>query len=567
MTTGLKEQIKTLPSETQTETNGAEPSLLTSSSVDEPEPLAVEPAAAKSDSKKKVMWFIALALISLLVVGLVKKDLLLSLLSSQTADGKATSGERKILYWVDPMHPSYKSDKPGTAPDCNMDLVPVYEGEQTASGMPEGAIQISPERQQLIGVTYGAVGYEAVSKTIRAVGRIAYDETRISHVHTKIEGWIEEVNVDFVGKEVKQGEPLLSIYSPDLLQSQQEYLLALKGRRELGESSFREAAMGADSLFESAKQRLELWDMTEDQIAQLERTGKPLKAVPLYAPASGFVLTRNAYIKQRVTADTELYSIADLSSVWVIADIYEYEAVEVSVGQMATVTLAYMPGRTFKGKVAYIYPQVNATTRTLKARIEVANPGFKLKPEMFANVELSVSYGKSLVIPQEAVMDSGSEQTVFVGLDGGYFEPRRVRLGAKVNDKYIVLGGLKAGERIVTSGNFLIDSESKLKSGGATSGHSGHGTAEGNNSQPKQPPQADHSQHQPNGQAQPQMQDHSGQSSGDHSNHKQKAERKILFWSCSMHPDHRADGPGLCPECKMKLEPVYAGQKKMEAGQ
>ena len=565
MSTGLKEQNETSPNEIQAETNRAGPPALTANNTGEVKPDAVEPAAGKSDSKKRAKWFIALALISLLVVGLAKKDLLLSVLSSQTG-GKTASGEKKILYWVDPMHPSYKSDRPGTAPDCGMDLVPVYEVEQTASGMPEGAVQISPEKQQLIGVTYGAVSYESVSKTIRAVGRIAYDETRISHVHTKIEGWIEEVQVDFLGKEVKQGEPLLSIYSPDLLQSQQEYLLALKGRRELGESPFREAVMGADSLHESAKRRLELWDMTGEQIAQLERTGKPIKAVPLYAPASGFVLTRNAYIKQRVTADTELYSIADLSSVWVIADIYEYEAVEVSVGQAATVTLAYMPGRPFKGKVTYIYPQVDATTRTLKARIEVANPDFKLKPEMFANVELSVSYGKSLVIPQEAVMDSGSEQTVFVGLDGGYFEPRRVRLGAKVNDKYIVLSGLKAGERIVTSGNFLIDSESKLKSGGATAGHSGHGPAEGNDSRPKQSPEVDHSQHQPNGKAQPQMRDPSKQSGGDHSTHKPKAERKILYWSCSMHPGHRANGPGLCPECNMKLEPVYAGQKT-EAGQ
>ncbi|HWP43949.1 MAG TPA: efflux RND transporter periplasmic adaptor subunit, partial [Blastocatellia bacterium] len=315
----------------------------------------------------------------------------------------------------------------------------------------EGIVQISPEKQQLIGVTYGVVGYESVSKTIRAVGRVAYDETRISHVHTKYEGWIEEVFVDFVGKEVKQGQPLLSIYSPDLLQSQQEYLLAIRGRRELAESSFNEAAAGADSLYEAARRRLELWDMTDEQIAQLEKTGRPIKAVPVYAPASGFVLARNAYIRQRVTPDTELYSIADLSTVWVIADIYEYEAVEVSVGQQATVTLAYLPGLAFKGKVTYIYPQVDPATRTLKARIEVANPGYRLKPEMFANVELSVSYGKRLDVPQEAVMDSGSEQIVFVALDGGYFEPRRVRLGTKAGDKYIVLGGLRPGERIVTS--------------------------------------------------------------------------------------------------------------------
>jgi membrane fusion protein, copper/silver efflux system len=566
MSTALKEQIETKQNEPPVDTAVVEQPPAEAISIDENKPEAGMQPPAKAGSRRKKWLFVALILMGLLVVGIINKDALLKITYKEGAAG-AASGERKILYWVDPMHPAYKSDKPGTAPDCGMDLVPVYEGsEQGASGSPEGAVQISAEKQQLIGVTYGEVGYESVSKTIRAVGRVAYDETKISHVHTKIEGWIEEVHVDFVGKEVRQGQPLLSIYSPDLLQSQQEYLLAIKGRRELGESPFNEAVTGADSLYEAARRRLELWDMAEEQIAQLERTGKPIKAIPLYAPASGFVLTRNAYIKQRVMPDTELYSIADLSTVWVIADIYEYEAVEVSVGQAATVTLSYLPGRAFRGKVTYIYPQVDPTTRTLKARIEVPNPGFKLKPEMFANVELNVSYGKSLVIPQEAVMDSGSEQTVFVGRDGGYFEPRRVRLGAKVNDKYIVLNGLKAGERIVTSGNFLIDSESKLKSGGTTSGHSGHAPAEGNNSQPKQSPEVDHSQHQPNGKPQSQMRDPSEQSGEDHSNHKPKVERKILYWSCSMHPDHRAKGPGLCPKCNMKLEPVYAGQK-MEAGQ
>lgn len=565
MTTGIKEQIETPQSKPHAETLAPEqqPSEAGETKTDAYAPITIKPG-----SRRKKRLFIALLLVGLLVAGFVKKDLLMQMVFTKATDGETASRERKILYWVDPMHPAYKSDKPGTAPDCGMDLVPVYEGgEQVASGMPEGAVQISAERQQLIGVTYGEVAYESVSKTFRAVGRIAYDETKISHVHTKIEGWIEEVYADFTGKEVKQGQALLSIYSPDLLQSQQEYLLALKGRRELGQSSFREAVAGADSLYESAKRRLELWDMTEEQITQLERTGKPIKAVPLYSPASGFVLTRNAYIKQRVMPDSELYSIADLSTVWVIADIYEYEAVEVSIGQTATVTLPYLSGRTFKGRITYIYPQVDAATRTIKARIEVANPGFTLKPEMFANVELSVSYGKSLVIPQEAVMDSGSEQTVFIALDGGYLAPRKVQLGAKVNNKYIVLGGLKSGERIVTSGNFLIDSESKLKSGGATSGHSGHGAAEGNSPQPKQPPQTDHTEHQPSSQAQPDAQNHSRHLSGNQSNYKSKAERKILYWSCSMHPDHRGDGPGQCPKCNMNLEPVYATQKKQEAGQ
>jgi RND family efflux transporter MFP subunit len=400
-------------------------------------------------------------------------------------------------------------------------------GAETKAGVPEGAIQISPERQQLIGVQYGEAAYKSVSRTLRVVGRLAYDETKITRIHPKIEGWVEQVFVDFTGKQVRKGEPLLSLYSPDLLQTQQEFLLARRGRDELSGSPFREAVAGSESLYQAARKRLELWDVSEEQIRELEKTGKPSRALTLYAPGDGFVLARNAYPKQRVTPDTELYAIADLSSVWVLADIYEYEAAEVRIGQAATVTLSYLPGRAYRGKVNYIYPQLDNTTRTLKARIEVSNPGFTLKPDMYANVELKVDHGRRVVVPQEAVMDSGAEQTVFVAHEGGYFEPRKVILGAKVDNEYIVLGGLKAGERVVTSANFLIDSESKLKSAAGGMGMpgmnhgGGHGDA-GKTGQPP-PPQADqlrrkvaphlgredHSQHQPPATPTPKKQDQS----------------------------------------------------------
>ncbi len=349
------------------------------------------------------------------------------------------------------------------------------------ANLPEGAFQINAEKQQLIGVQYGEVRYQPVSKTLRTVGRLTYDETKIAHVHTKNEGWIEKVYVDFTGKYVKRGQPLISLYSPELLQTQQEFLLARRGRDELSTSPFREAVNASESLYQAARQRLELWDITEAQISELEKSGKPDKALTIYAPKDGFVLARNAFIKQRVTPDTELYTIADLSTIWVIADIYEYEASEIKVGQSAVVTLAYFSGRSYKGKVTYISPQLDNTTRTLKVRIELANPGFALKPDMFANVELGISYGKRLIVPQEAVMDSGAEQIVFVAQDDGYFEPRKVQLGAKVDNEFIVLGGLKAGERIVTSANFLIDSESKLKSatGGMSMPGMNHGGGQG----------------------------------------------------------------------------------------
>ena len=349
----------------------------------------------------------------------------------------------------------------------------------STNGVPQTAVRISPEKQQLIGVQYGTVENQSLSKSLRAVGRAAFDETKMVRINPKIEGWIEDVYVDFTGKLVNKGQPLLSIYSPDLVQTQEEYLLALKSRKQLGESPFREAVNFSESLVHSAKRRLQLWDVTDAQIKELEARGTPSRTMTLYAPASGFVMARNAFPKQRIMPDTELYQLADLSNIWIVADIYEFEAADVKLGQPATVTLPSYPGRTFSGKITYIYPQVDNTTRTLKVRVELSNKRFLLKPDMYAEVTLNISYGNRLVVPQEAVLDSGSEQLVYVALADGYFEPRKIQIGPKVDDKYVVLNGLQAGERIVTSGNFLIDSESKLKS--ATSGmgmpgmdHSGH---------------------------------------------------------------------------------------------
>ncbi|MCW5968668.1 MAG: efflux RND transporter periplasmic adaptor subunit [Blastocatellales bacterium] len=471
---------------------------------------AAQPAAAQVENEaavgrprrsRRILWSLIVLLIAVLAVaGYLQRERVRRFFA--TRDAAQTAG-KKILYWVDPMHPAYKSDKPGTAPDCGMDLVPVYEeAAQTGVNLPPGTIQISPERQQLIGVQYGEAAQRYVSRTLRAVGRLAYDETGITHVHTKYEGWIEEVFVDFTGKLVAKGQPLVSIYSPELLQTQQEFLLARRGRIELAGSPYREASFGIGALYEAARKRLELWDLTEAQIQELERSGKPVRALPIYAPNGGFVTARNAFQRQRVTPETELYTISDLSRVWVIADIYEFEAPEIVLGQAAAVTLAYFPGRVYHGRVTYIYPQVDAATRTLKARIEIPNADFALKPDMYANVELKIDYGRHVVVPEEAVMDSGADQTVFVAREGGYFEPRRVRLGAKVDREYIVLAGLKAGERIVTSANFLIDSESRLKSAAGGMGMPGMSHDGGQNGQSKTvlepappPKKEDHSQH------------------------------------------------------------------------
>jgi RND family efflux transporter MFP subunit len=368
------------------------------------------------------------------------------------------------------MHPAYTSDKPGIAPDCGMKLEPVYADEAaagaapTAESMPPGTVRISPEKQQLIGVRFGEVNVMPLERTIRTVGKIAYDETRVAHVHTKYEGWIDQVTANFTGQFVKKGQPLLTIYSPDLVAAEDEFLLAAKARNYLAGSPIQEVSAGSDSLYQASRRKLQLWDITDDQVREIERQNAPIKNMTLFSPLTGYLLTRNAFPNQRVTPETELYSIVDLSTVWVIADVYEYEADAIHLGQAVRITLTYAPGRVLSGRVSYIYPQLDNAARTLRVRADLANPGMLLKPDMFANVEFVVDYGRRLAVPEEAVMNSGLATTVFLDRGDGYLEPRTVELGDKVGTYYIVTKGLKAGDRVVTSGNFLVDSESRLKS-------------------------------------------------------------------------------------------------------
>ncbi len=373
--------------------------------------------------------------------------------------------ERKVLYWYDAMNPQHTYNKPGKAPD-GMDLVPKYADEEEAglSGMTVGTVKVSPQKQQLIGVQTTTVKHEALVRTVRTTGQITADETRIAHVHVKINGFIENVFVDYVGQLVKKGQPLFSVYSPDLVSTQEEYLIAKRGEKYLGTSQFAQVSQGSQSLLRSTRERLKLWDISDDQIKKLDETGEVSRTLTFYSPISGFVMDRKAFPQTSITPDMDLYQITDLSTVWANADVYEYEVPFVKVGQHAIMQLSYYPGKSYTGKIAYIYPTVDPVTRTIKVRIEFPNPGFLLKPQMLANVQLNIDYGHQVVIPQEAVMDSGDKQYVFVVHSGGMFEPRTVQLGAKFEGKVAVLSGLKTGETIVTSGNFLIDSESRLKS-------------------------------------------------------------------------------------------------------
>ena len=332
-----------------------------------------------------------------------------------------------------------------------------------------GTVQISPERQQLIGVKFGTVERRPLEKVIRTVGRVDYDEKRIVTVSPKIGGWIEDLYVDFTGRFVKQGDPLLTLYSPELVSTQEEYLLALRAKKSLAKSPFPEVAGSGDSLAESAKRRLKLWDISDDQIKTLEETGQAKKTLTLYSPFSGFVLEKSAYKGMNVMPGAALYKLADLSVVWLYADIYEYELPFIRLGQEASIQLSYIPGETFRGRAIYIYPSLSPETRTAKVRFEIPNSHERLKPEMYANVEIKVRLGQKLTVPRGAIIDTGIRQLAIIDKGNGYFEPREVKVlrgtenytGAE--EFYEVISGLKAGERVVTSANFLIDSESKLK--------------------------------------------------------------------------------------------------------
>ena len=402
----------------------------------------------------------------------------------KTNGSVSTSNGRKVLYWVDPMHPAYKADKPGVAPDCGMKLVPVYadggspspasSGEPARGNeigaMPVGTVQITPEKQQLIGVTYGNAEKTGGSRTIRAVGKVAFDETRIQHIHTKVEGWIDKVFVDYTGQLVTKGQALMTIYSPEMLASQRELLLAAKARDTMKNNPLPIAFDQSESLLQAARRRLELWDLSEAQVDQVLKTGQPIKDITLYSPIAGYVTDRKAFPQLKVMPETDLYTIVDLSGVWIMADLFEYEAPNIHVGERARVSLPAAPGRTFSARINYIQPQVDPTTRTLKVRLDMDNPGLVLKPDMYADVELQVSLPAQLSVPADAVLDAGERKTVFVDRGNGFFEPRLVTTGERSGDRIQILSGLSGGERIVTSGNFLIDSESQMKAAAAGMG-------------------------------------------------------------------------------------------------
>jgi membrane fusion protein, copper/silver efflux system len=393
-----------------------------------------------------------------------------------------TAQQSDVLYWTCPMHPSVRSHEPGACPLCGMDLTPVRrtpppgESGEAVEGEPssddhdahetagEGALfHVDPTRQQLINVQTTEVQEMVLEKEIRTVGRLQVDETRIQYVHSRVSGWIQEVFVNYNFQPVKKGEPLFSVYSPELVATQEEYLLALRTVDQLSSSPFEHVSSGSRSLLNAARKRLELFNLTAEQIDRLERTREIQQSVTIYSPATGNVVERRAYPNAYVTPEVNVYSIADHSRIWAQVEVYEQEIGQITIGQQAEMRTAAYPGDVFRGRVAFIDPQLREQTRTLNVRLEFPNPGLRLKPEMFVDVNLKVPLGRGVSVPASAVLRTGRRDIVFVDRGGGQMQLREIEVGDKAAGYYQVSSGLRPGERVVTSANFLIDAESKIQ--------------------------------------------------------------------------------------------------------
>ena len=389
---------------------------------------------------------------------------------SGNAPAAPSGGE--ISHYTCSMHPSVRQEGPGTCPICNMDLVPVTR-EQAASG----EVVIAPEQQQLIGVRSSPVETRPVESEVRAVGRVAFDETRFEDVTVKYGGYIGRLYVEETGQPVKKGQTLFTLYSPELYAAQQEYLIALVSQRAARETP---VPGRADYLVQAARQKLRLWDLSESQVKALESSGTPAREVAVPSPASGYVVEKDVVEGSAVQPGMRLFRIAALDRVWVEAEVYESELPRVRLGQRATVTLPYLQGEELRGRVSRILPALNPESRTGRVRIEIANRsgagGLMLRPEMYADVALEAQAREALMVPESAVLYTGPRRLVFLDLGEGRFRPTQVRLGARSGDFYEVISGLQEGDRVVTSGNFLVDAEARLRTGGQVGGggHEGH---------------------------------------------------------------------------------------------
>jgi multidrug efflux pump subunit AcrA (membrane-fusion protein) len=433
--------------------------------------------------------------------------------AGDSVSASTSNNEKKIKYWAAPMDPTYIRDEPGKSP-MGMDLVPVYE-DDSDSGKSGTAVTIDPVTVQNMGVRIAHAHKMDLTRKIRTIGEIDVAEDAISVVNLRYSGWIEKIHVDETGAYVKKGQPLFRIYSPELVQAQQEYIEAL-------------AATGPDSpLTQSAKTRLELAGAGSWLVKALQGKTKPFKTITVPAPASGYVLHKNVVNGSKVNAGADLYRIGNLASIWVNVEIYEFDAPWINKGAPATMELSFQRGKTYDGHVSYVYPTLDPMTRTLKARLEFENPGLTLKPGMFATVRIQAEKKTDvLVVPTEAILHSGERQLVFVSKGGGRYEPRELITGLSGDGHMTeVLSGLSEHDVVVTSGQFLLDSESNLQEAVAKLLAERLEAKQGKSKEMDDP----------------------------HAGHDHQKEGGDSYWTCPMDPQVVQDGPGTCPICKMDL--------------
>ena len=405
--------------------------------------------------------------------------------ASEAKAAEPAQGGGKILFYRNPMNPEVTSPVPAKD-EMGMDYVPVYadEAQPAQSAVPGlSRVDVDGPGMRLSGIQTAVAEQRSLARSTRSVGLVTADETRVRHVHTKISGWVEKLYVSSTGQAVRAGQPLLSIYSQELLATQEEYLRAREAAARFAGSELEEVRRGGADLVTAARRRLELFDVPRSLIAQLDRTGSPQRAVTLLAPSSGYVTGKEVFEGMEVSPGMDLLTITDLSRIWVEADFYEYESRTLAVGQKIDIALPYDPAARLSGRIAYVYPFLNPESRTLKVRVELPNPGLRLKPGMYVDVVPELGSSDGVVIPDSAVIDTGVRQVVFVQthVQGrASFEPRLVRVGSRGDGQALILEGIAAGESVAIRANFLLDSESRLRAAveGMSGGHQHGGGAQ-----------------------------------------------------------------------------------------